>query len=161
MNSKVKYSKELLEKLVVDSLSVADVIRKLGLQQSGGNHSHITRRLKKYEIDTSHFLGSRTNSGPRHVGGPDKLLPLQILVDNRLGGRRESTSRLRGALIESGVPHKCEICGLGPEWQGKYLQLQIDHRDGNGTNNVPENLRFLCLHCHSQTDNFCSKNIKK
>ncbi len=160
MNSKVKYSKELLETLAKDSVSVAEIIRKLGLKQSGGNHSHITRRLKTYNIDIEHFLGAAANSGQRHVGGSDKLLASQVLVLNRLNGRREHAFKLRRALIESGIEEKCEQCGLSPIWNGKPITLQIDHRDGNGLNNLKENLRFICPNCHSQTENYGAKNIQ-
>ena len=58
-NYNQKHSKELLEPVVKNSTSVAKVLRKLGLKQSGGNHSHITRRIKFYELDTSHFISPK------------------------------------------------------------------------------------------------------
>lgn len=157
MNCKVKYSKELLEDLVKSSLSVAEVIRKLGLKQSGGNHSHITSRIAKYGIDNSHFLGGIARAATRHK--PNKLNAAVILVDNRLCGRRESAVRLRRALIESGIPEQCE-CGLTNEWRGKKLILHVDHINGDFSDNRKENLRFLCPNCHSQTENFGAKNKK-
>ena len=153
---KSKYSKDLLIKIVAKSISVAGVLRLLGLKLSGGNHSYITSCIKKYEIDISHFLGSRANSGPGHV--PKKLSPDQILLNNRLYGRRDCVRRLRRALLESGVDHKCKICELPPYWNDQYLQLQIDHINGIGTDNRIENLRFLCGNCHLQTENFGIKN---
>jgi hypothetical protein len=46
-------------------------------------------------------------------------------------------------------------CGQGPEWNGKTLVLQLDHENGDCTDNRLENLRFLCPNCHSQTETFC------
>lgn len=155
MNSKVKYSRELLEELVQSSLSVAEVIRKLGLKQAGGNHSHITRRIVKYGIDSSHFMGSVARANTRHK--PNKLEASKILIGNRLNGRRESAFRLRRALVDSGIPEQC-ACGLKTEWNGKKLVLQVDHKDGDFSNNRIENLRFICPNCHSQTENFGAKN---
>ena len=57
-------------------------------------------------------------------------------------------------------PHKCECCGLS-EWNELPITLQAHHIDGDRTNNVLDNLSLLCPNCHSQTDNFGSKNIKK
>jgi 5-methylcytosine-specific restriction endonuclease McrA len=153
---RAKYSKELLEELVKDSTSVAQVIRRLGLKQSGGNHSHITTRIKNDKIDTSHFLGSRANCGPNHR--PEKMSPAQILVNDRLNGNKENVAILRRALLESGILHKCAVCSLPPVWNGKYLQLQIDHINGIPTDNRVENLRFICGNCHLQTENFGIKN---
>lgn len=155
----IKYSKELLENLAKDSISVAEVIRKLGLKQSGGNHSHIARRLVKYGISTNHFRGQGSNYGSTHKGGPDKLISDQIFVYDRLGGRREHARTLRRALIDSGVPEQCSVCLLKPEWNGKKLVLHIDHIDGDFLNNCKENLRFICPNCHSQTENYGVKNI--
>ena len=54
--------------------------------------------------------------------------------------------------------HKCEICGI-TEWNGKEIVLEIDHIDGNPEHNRPENLRFICPNCHSQTDTYKGKNV--
>lgn len=54
----------------------------------------------------------------------------------------------------------CAICGLGPEWNGKELKLQLDHIDGNAGNNLFDNLRILCPNCHTQTDTFTGRNTK-
>jgi len=151
----IKYSKELLESIAKVSVSVAEVIRKLGLKQSGGNHTFIKAKLSTYGIDTLHFLGKEILRTKRFN---NKLLPAQVLVNDRYKGRRTSAATLRRALLESGIEHKCQICGLLPYWNGQYLQLQVDHINGVGTDNRIENLRFVCGNCHIQTDNFGIKN---
>ena len=54
--------------------------------------------------------------------------------------------------------YKCSCCGIN-EWNDKPIILQIDHIDGNTSNNLVENLRYLCPNCHSQTDTWSSKNM--
>lgn len=53
---------------------------------------------------------------------------------------------------------KCAICGID-SWNDKQLNVELDHIDGNSSNAKLDNLRFLCPNCHSQTDNYCGKNI--
>lgn len=71
---------------------------------------------------------------------------------------------LKGGVLLSELlkirPYKCECCGLS-EWNKLPITLQAHHIDGDRTNNVLDNLSLLCPNCHSQTDNFGSKNIKK
>lgn len=57
--------------------------------------------------------------------------------------------------------HKCEKCGIGEIWNGEPLVLQVHHIDGNHTNNRVSNILILCPNCHSQTDNFGSRNKYK
>ena len=149
-----RYTKELLEEVVRKSCSVQHVMRNLGLKLAGGTHSHISKKIRKFEIDTSHFIEQGLNAGEHHKGGPDKLHFSAILVYDRRNGLKERTSRLRNALIEAGVPHKCAVCNSDPEWLGKPLTLQIDHANGDNLDNSPENVRFLCPNCHSQTETF-------
>jgi 5-methylcytosine-specific restriction endonuclease McrA len=50
-----------------------------------------------------------------------------------------------------------EKCGLS-EWQGNPLVCELHHINGDSTDNRIENLQILCPNCHSQTDNFRSRN---
>lgn len=70
-----------------------------------------------------------------------------------------STKRfdLKRALIILGREYKCESCGIGPSWNGKDLTLQVDHIDGNNKRHDPDNLRFLCPNCHTQTPTYGNK----
>lgn len=61
--------------------------------------------------------------------------------------------------IKSNFGSTCKECGIGEEWNGKTLVLQLDHMDGNSDNNQISNLRLLCPNCHSQTENFGSKGV--
>jgi hypothetical protein len=56
--------------------------------------------------------------------------------------------------------YKCSCCNIS-EWNGKSIVLEIDHIDGNFENNKPENLRFICPNCHSQTDTYKARNMGK
>jgi predicted nucleic acid-binding Zn ribbon protein len=54
--------------------------------------------------------------------------------------------------------YKCSCCEIS-EWNNKSIVLEIDHIDGNPENNRPENIRFICPNCHSQTDTYKAKNV--
>ncbi len=149
-----KYTKEILKPLIKESISVAEVIRKLGLKEAGGTHTHISKKIKEFTLDTSHFLGRSANGGDKHKGGPKKKAWREILI-KRTSGRRQDAFRLRRALIESGREYRCDKCGLKPEWNDKPLMLQIDHKNRNWLDDRKRNLDFTCPNCHSQTDGWC------
>lgn len=56
--------------------------------------------------------------------------------------------------------YKCQVCNLS-EWNNKPLTLEVDHTDGNNQNHELSNLRYLCPNCHSQTETWRGRNIKK
>jgi hypothetical protein len=53
--------------------------------------------------------------------------------------------------------NKCWNCGI-TEWNGKELVMELEHIDGNSTNNEISNLSLLCPNCHSQTPTYKGKN---
>ena len=144
---RTKYTKELLQDAVNQSVSVAGVLRLLGIKQAGGSQSHVTRMLKKYEIDCSHFTGMGHNKGK---SSPIKKHFTEVLVVLPDGSNKMTTHRLRRALQEAGVEMSCVMCGLGVEWNHKPIVLEIDHINENWLDNRIENLQFLCPNCHSQ-----------
>jgi predicted RNA-binding Zn-ribbon protein involved in translation (DUF1610 family) len=157
---KSRYTRELLEPLVKESVSIREVLRKLGhTHQSGGMHTHIKRRLAQLGLDTSHFLGRAANTGTRHRGNP-QIPANEILVQDRLKGNKEDAQRLRRALLAIGRIYRCAECGQLPIWNGEPLVLQVDHINGENLDNREENLRFLCPNCHSQTSTFGCRNRK-
>ena len=53
--------------------------------------------------------------------------------------------------------YKCSKCSI-ESWNNKPITLQVNHIDGNCTNNSPGNLELICPNCHSQTDNWGARN---
>ena len=88
----------------------------------------------------------------------EKIPIEEILVEDS----NYQSSKLKKRLIEAGLKEDiCEKCGNTGEWQGKPLTLQVHHINGNHRDNRIENLQILCPNCHTQTENYGSKNIKR
>ena len=49
---------------------------------------------------------------------------------------------------------ECEMCGHHPFFRGS---LDVHHRDGEKTNNEPENLMTLCATCHRELHGFAQQ----
>lgn len=146
----VKWTKEILQAAVSASTNMCEVLRHLGLEVVGGHHTHISRRIKAYGIDTSHFQVPTRRGKARRPRTPEALL-----VEQPLGAaRRISSDRLKWAMTELGMRELCAMCGTEAVWRGCPLPLEVDHINGNWRDNRIENLRFLCPNCHSTTDNY-------
>jgi Zn finger protein HypA/HybF involved in hydrogenase expression len=149
-----RYSDDDLIRAVETSFSVMEVMRTLGIRMAGGSHSHISRRISKMGLDTTHFKRQAHNKGKPSV---NKRAASEILVILPEGSNRPKGYRLSRALKESGVEYQCSMCLL-ISWMGKSITLEVDHIDGDWLNNKIDNLRFLCPNCHSQTSTFSRRS---
>jgi 5-methylcytosine-specific restriction endonuclease McrA len=147
------YKKENLEKVVKESFSYAEVLRKIGLADVGSNFNTLKKYITIHNLDTSHFTGKLWNKGKTESDDPRvSVVPIEKIFTNEVGIR---TPNLKDKLFKLGYKEKkCEICGCGENWQGKHLTLELHHIDGNHYNNSLENLQILCPNCHSQTDSY-------
>lgn len=158
MSRRIVYSKEMLEPIVANSLSIREVCKKIGLLGDGSINTYIRKRIDELGIDRSHFKG-------RYVASYKKLLffnrslPINEVLSIQVGGVKRNRRMLDRALRFIGRKYECDICGIGDKWNGTDLVLQIDHINGDSFDHRRENLRYLCPNCHSQTKNFCKKNI--
>ncbi|RZK30588.1 MAG: HNH endonuclease [Hymenobacter sp.] len=149
---------EEFRQAVAESLSVRQVLERVGLVPAGGNYKTVHNRIKLLELDTRHFTGKGWNAGPRYrmLGKPFSWEG--ILVEN---SPYTSTFRLRNRLIEYGLKEaKCENCNLA-EWLGKAIPLELHHANGVNNDHRLANLQLLCPNCHALTENYRGKNQRK
>ncbi|BCK70982.1 hypothetical protein Srufu_049350 [Streptomyces libani subsp. rufus] len=149
-----RWSRETLEDVVALSANMYEVLRRLGLDPVGGQHTHLSRRIRTLGIDISHF----SPHGRRTAGARRRCSPEAILVEGEITARRVPSSRLKAAMLALGADERCVLCGAGTMWRNRPLPLEVDHIDGNWRNNRRENLRLLCPNCHSTTDSYRGRN---
>lgn len=137
---KRKYTAELLSSIIAESLSFAKVLRRLELKQTGGSQAYIKKLAREFSIGTDHFLGQARNHGDKHRGGPKKAAAKEILVLRDPLAHPEKAHKLRRAMIETGIPFICSLCGIGDVWNGKSLMLTVDHINGRRYDNRRGNL---------------------
>ena len=122
---------------------------KLGRKGTNENIELLKNELEEQKIDYS-ALPNKT------------ILEKQSIDDILVEDSNYQSSKLKKRLIEAGLKdNRCEICGNTGEWQDKPLTLQVHHINGNHRDNRIENLQILCPNCHTQTENYGTKNIKK
>jgi len=153
---------EQLEQVCKDNVSMAGVLRSLGFNpQSGQPRRVISRLIKEYGLDTSHFTGQIWNKGSKMpIGKGGKKDPRHFLVLRDELDRRVNGGILKQALLEIGRPYVCEYCGQGPNWNGQILVLEVDHKNGKFWDNREDNLAIACPNCHSQLPTFGIRNVE-
>ena len=109
-------------------------------------NSEIPKNNDKYCSNRCQFHFENGNKIKEWLADPSKLIKM--------------TSVVRKYLIKE-AGYECSEC----KWDkiNKFTNkhpLEIDHIDGDSTNNKPENLRVLCPNCHSLTPNYKGANKK-
>lgn len=145
---KIKYTKEQVERAINRSRSIRDVMHHLGMSVDNGHYRVIHYYAKLYGLELPKAdPKARTRRAVLASKIPDEL----YFAKNTFHIGKALRKRL---LNDHGRQEMCAICGIGPEWNGKFLRLHVDHVDGDKLNNLLSNLRFLCPNCHSQTSTY-------
>ncbi|GHA70736.1 HNH endonuclease [Streptomyces termitum] len=141
---------EELRDAVVGASSIAGALRLLNRPDGGRGRALFRRWVTEDGLDTAHFLGRG-----RQRGRTGPVRPASEILVRHDGRRRTRTRLLRRALRDAGVPEECAGCGVGPEWLGRPMTLEVDHIDGDWSDDRLGNLRLLCPNCHAVTDTWC------
>jgi 5-methylcytosine-specific restriction endonuclease McrA len=149
-----KYTDADFIEAVATSISISQVLSKLNLRPSGGNYQVTKDRIKHLCLDTYHFKGQgwlKGNTNPSHK----QFSLTEILVKD---SKYRNSHSLKLRLIKEEVfAKKCSNC-LGDQWLNLPIPLELDHINGDRTDNRVENLRLLCPNCHALTDTYRGKN---
>jgi hypothetical protein len=162
-----KSYRQIADEIGVQKSTVAFHARRLGRPVD----DRFNRRYDWDEVQRTHDAGMRALECCEHFGfaratwsnavatGRIKPRPHVIPLNELLvKGRRTSRAHLKRRLIDAGIKeNRCELCGIST-WRGKPLNVQLHHKNGDGTDNRLPNLEFLCPNCHSQTDTYGGRN---
>lgn len=151
-----QYTREWLQELCQNSYSLAEVLNKTGRKQGGGAQQTLKKKIAEWEIDTSHFTGQRWQQSPNQVPQNREKYELnQVFCQNSPVTQKV----LRGYVERHQVlDYKCAKCGCDGHWQDGEIALEIDHINGDNTNNEISNLRYLCPNCHALTETYRGRN---
>jgi hypothetical protein len=150
------WTESQLRRAVKNSRSIRQVLKALKLREAGGNYAQIKKYLHFYKVDTSNIKGRGWNKGLRGIGHP-KLSLAEILVR----GSTFQSYKLRNRLFLSEIKAKhCEKCGWAERSLDGRLPLELDHINGDSTDNRLSNLRILCPNCHSLQPTHRGRNRK-
>jgi len=146
------------------SISYAEVLKKLGLKQSGSMQSRVKNEIKNLGLDISHFTGQSWCRGKNSY--QDKRIRKKyteefIFKENSEVSNKVVKNRL---MSNPSFEHKCELCSIKNwydpfETKIKPVNLELDHINGNERDNRKENLRLICSNCHSFTPTYKGRNI--
>lgn len=145
---KIEVTKEQLLQAIEKTESAVQASRLLGLM-----YTTFIRRCKEHGVYAPN-QGGKGTAKPR----PGQRISIESILS---GEKMMSSSAIKKKLLAAGLKkEECEECGLGPFWNGRKLTLQLDHKDGDRTNNAFENLRMICPNCHTQTHTFSKGKLR-
>lgn len=148
-----KVTDEEFIEIVKKNFSIASCLFDQGLKPMGANYAGFKKRVKRLQLDTSHFTGQGHLKNKPNPYVSELSIDEAFIKDGLL-----SSGHLKRKILKYDLkPYECEWCHI-KEWRGEPLSLHLDHINGINNDNRLENLRFLCPNCHSQTHSYCGKS---
>lgn len=152
-----RWSRDDLKHAVKNSLSIRQVIQKLGLVPAGGNYQQVTLSIKQLSLSTTHFTGQGWRKGKKIPRNPVYQLEDVLVLNSTF-----NSHKLKQRLFREGMKTpECEECGWATQSPDGRVPVELDHINGDRHDNRIENLRILCPNCHSLKPTHRGKNKKR
>jgi hypothetical protein len=161
---------EIASLLGVSPSSVTHHAKKLGLSNGRYSRSNWPEIINYYNSGASYekcckrfgiTLGTMWKAARRGVIKPrPRARPPMTAKEHaeKFHGKRGGRDAIRMKILaENIIPYRCAICNINV-WRDQPITLNLDHIDGDGTNNRLSNFRFLCPNCDSQQPTYGYKN---
>jgi hypothetical protein len=85
-----------------------------------------------------------------------KTVSLPKILEGKMSSRTMKAAVVKFLTDRDGYKCSDPRCKI-TEWFGETMILDIDHIDGDNTNEHPSNWRFLCPNCHRMTPTWGNK----
>jgi hypothetical protein len=147
-----KYETSELKTMLNESRSFREFLLKIKSSSNGsGSYKSIKTQIINKGIKIPDFNYSNKKLSTR-------LSNDDIFIKNSNYSRQHLKERI---IKEKLIEYVCDKCKNDGNWQGLKLSLQLEHKNGINNDNRLENLCFLCPNCHSQTDTYSGKSLRK
>lgn len=137
--------------VAVQQNSVKDALEFLGLRAAGGNYKSFKKWCEFHKLEVPICGYTEERMAPARAA--QRIDDSDVFKENSSYHNRVQIKKRLYDKIEQ----VCSECGLGSEWNGKPLTLQLDHINGVWNDHRIDNLRLLCPNCHSQTPTFAGR----
>lgn len=159
INTIIKIYPEELKKVISSSSSVTDILRNLGLQPTNNRaRSRVLDFAANNGLDLPLYVSQKTINSKEYLSSRETAL--KFLTKGEVSrGTKIRKIVLKYSLLNYVCEGKeCQL--VDGMWGSKKVEYQLDHINGDNTDNRLENLRFLCIMCHSLTETYGGKNAK-